>query len=85
MLSGALVFFGLAYVAYLFWFSLVLWQAKDGTKWLFGAKSQRASMDPVGPAHDRAPRFASPSIAHSTWPVPNWSAHSWTKSPRLFI
>ncbi len=38
MLSGALVFVGLAYVAYLFWFSLVLWQAKDATKWLFGAK-----------------------------------------------
>ncbi len=38
MLSGGLVFVGLAYVAYLLWFSLVLWQAKDATKWLFGAK-----------------------------------------------
>ena len=38
MLSDALVFVGMAYVAYLLWFSLVLWKAKDATKWLFGAK-----------------------------------------------
>ena len=85
MLSGALLFFGFAYLAYLFWFSLVLWQAKDATKWLFGAKSQRASADPVGPAHDHAPRFAGASLRNSTWPAPNWSAHSWTGNTRLFI
>ena len=83
MLSGALVFFGLTYVAYLFWFSLVLWQAKDATKWLFGAESQRASVGSVGQAHEHAPGFA--SLRHSTWPAPSWSAHSWMTSPRLFI
>ncbi len=38
MLGGALVFVGLAYVAYMLWFALVMWQAGAVTKWLFGAK-----------------------------------------------
>ena len=38
MLGGAAVFVGLAYVAYLLWFALVMWQAKGAVKWLFGAR-----------------------------------------------
>ena len=38
MLGGAAVIVGLAYVAYLLWFALVMWQAKGAVKWLFGAK-----------------------------------------------
>ncbi len=42
MLGGAAVFIGLAYVAYLLWFALVMWQAKGAVTWLFGAKKVAA-------------------------------------------
>ncbi len=38
MFGDAAVFFGLAYVAYMLWFALVMWQAKGAVKWLFGAR-----------------------------------------------
>lgn len=43
MFGGAAVFFGLAYVAYMLWFALVMWQAKSAVKWLFGARKSRIS------------------------------------------
>ena len=43
MLGGAAVFVGLAYVAYMLWFALVMWQAKGAVKWLFGAKKPRTA------------------------------------------
>ena len=38
MLGGVLIFVGLAYVVYLLWFALVMWQAKNAVMWIFGAK-----------------------------------------------
>ncbi len=45
MLGSAAVFVGLAYVAYMLWFALVMWQAKGAVTWLFGAKKPRRAPD----------------------------------------
>lgn len=45
MLGSAAVFVGLAYVAYMLWFALVMWQAKGAVTWLFGAKKTRRTPD----------------------------------------
>ncbi len=61
MLGSAAVFVGLAYVAYMLWFALVMWQAKGAVTWLFRAKKAR-----------RTPGFAtnfSPDFARWVRPV----------------
>lgn len=45
MIGSAAVFVGLAYVAYMLWFALVMWQAKGAVTWLFGAKKARWKPD----------------------------------------
>ncbi len=61
MISGAAVFVGLAYVAYLLWFALVMWQARGAVTWLFGAKK-------AGLAPRTAPGF-SPKVPQWVRPV----------------
>lgn len=70
MFGGALVFVGLAYVAYMLWFALVIWQAKGAVRWLFGAKKTRVAPDVSPNVSTNVSRWVRPIFMPIGLPAP---------------